>query len=85
MLKQDGVVCSCSPCIEQVQRATETLRSKITDIQTFEILFVTYEVREGKMESFQVEERWFCWDIYHVGGGSDQVREVMSRKLQVLP
>ncbi|XP_062010166.1 uncharacterized protein LOC133726598 [Rosa rugosa] len=56
MLKQDGIVCSFSPCIEQVQRASETLRSKFTDIRTFEILLRTYEVREGKMDSFQVEE-----------------------------
>ncbi|XVF58037.1 hypothetical protein PTKIN_Ptkin07bG0030300 [Pterospermum kingtungense] len=43
MLKQDGVLCSFSPCIEQVQRSCETLRSNFTDIRTFEILLRTYE------------------------------------------
>lgn len=48
MLKQDGVMCSFSPCIEQVQRSCETLHSNFTDIRTFEILLRTYEVREGR-------------------------------------
>lgn len=50
MLKPDGVLCSFSPCIEQVQRSSETLASKFTDIRTFEVLLRTYEVREGKMD-----------------------------------
>ncbi|CAN1188073.1 tRNA (adenine(58)-N(1))-methyltransferase catalytic subunit TRMT61A [Linum perenne] len=53
MLKQDAVLCSFSPCIEQVQRSCETLRSNFTDIRTFEILVRTYEVREGKLSSFE--------------------------------
>ncbi|KAM7509144.1 hypothetical protein LguiA_019597 [Lonicera macranthoides] len=57
MLKQDGILCSFSPCIEQVQRSCETLASNFTDIRTFEVLLRTYEVREGKMEGCQgVEE-----------------------------
>lgn len=50
MLKQDGVLCSFSPCIEQVQRSSETLRSNFTDIRTFEILLRMFEVREGKID-----------------------------------
>ncbi|KAL5214712.1 hypothetical protein ABZP36_003864 [Zizania latifolia] len=49
-LKQDGVLCSFSPCIEQVQRACEAMRSCFTDIRTFEILLRTYEVREGALK-----------------------------------
>lgn len=56
MLKPDGVLCSFSPCIEQVQRSSETLASKFTDIRTFEVLLRTYEVREVKMDQCQSEE-----------------------------
>ncbi|KAF8688251.1 hypothetical protein HU200_042376 [Digitaria exilis] len=49
MLKQDGILCSFSPCIEQVQRACEAMRSCFTDIRTFEILLRTYEVRDGAL------------------------------------
>ncbi|KAK7853671.1 uncharacterized protein LOC111999146 [Quercus suber] len=56
MLKPDGVLCSFSPCIEQVQRACDSLRSNFTDIKTFEILLRTYEVREVKMDCSQGDE-----------------------------
>ncbi|XVF58033.1 hypothetical protein PTKIN_Ptkin07bG0029900 [Pterospermum kingtungense] len=56
MLKQDGVLCSFSPCIEQVQRSCETLISNFTDIRTFEILLRTYEVREWKTGCSKVED-----------------------------
>lgn len=59
MLKEDGVLCSFSPCIEQVQRSSETLRSNFTDIRTFEVLLRTYEVREGKMDCSQGNEGGF--------------------------
>ncbi|XP_010453585.1 PREDICTED: tRNA (adenine(58)-N(1))-methyltransferase catalytic subunit TRMT61A [Camelina sativa] len=48
MLKQDGVLCSFSPCIEQVQRTCEVLRSDFIEIRTFEVLLRTYEVKEVK-------------------------------------
>ncbi|XP_039128008.1 tRNA (adenine(58)-N(1))-methyltransferase catalytic subunit TRMT61A [Dioscorea cayenensis subsp. rotundata] len=51
MLKQDGVLCSFSPCIEQVQRSCEALRSNFTDIRTFEVLLRTYEIQEGRIQS----------------------------------
>ncbi|KAL9298128.1 hypothetical protein ACSQ67_024024 [Phaseolus vulgaris] len=53
MLKQDGTLCSFSPCIEQVQRSCEVLQISFTDIRTFEVLLRTYEVREEKLESTQ--------------------------------
>ncbi|CAN6445723.1 unnamed protein product [Victoria cruziana] len=53
MLKCDGTICSFSPCIEQVQRACETLRScEFTDIRTFEVLLRTYEVKEIKLDGY---------------------------------
>ncbi|KAG6719984.1 hypothetical protein I3842_03G035400 [Carya illinoinensis] len=54
-LKPDGVLCSFSPCIEQVQRACDTLRSNFTDIRIFEVLLRTYEVREGKRDCGQAD------------------------------
>lgn len=56
MLKQDGILCSFSPCIEQVQRSCETLTSSFTDIRTFEVLLRTYEVREWRTDSSKVDE-----------------------------
>lgn len=56
MLKQDGTLCSFSPCIEQVQRTCEALKSNFRDIRTFEVLLRTFEVHEGKMDSCQGDE-----------------------------
>lgn len=56
MLREDGIICSFSPCIEQVQRTAEVLRSNFTDIKTFEVLLRTYEVREVQMHSGQDNE-----------------------------
>ncbi|XP_011013515.1 PREDICTED: tRNA (adenine(58)-N(1))-methyltransferase catalytic subunit trmt61a-like, partial [Populus euphratica] len=56
MLKQDGTLCSFSPCIEQVQRTCEALKSNFRDIRTFEVLLRTFEVHEGKMDSCQGNE-----------------------------
>ncbi|KAM0878998.1 hypothetical protein ACQ4PT_034515 [Festuca glaucescens] len=56
MLRQDGVLCSFSPCIEQVQRACEAMRSCFTDIRTFEILLRTYDVDEGALKSATANE-----------------------------
>ncbi|CAJ1978433.1 unnamed protein product [Sphenostylis stenocarpa] len=53
MLKEDGTLCSFSPCIEQVQRSCEVLRTSFTDIRTFEVLLRAYEVREDKLESIE--------------------------------
>ncbi|KAL9157528.1 hypothetical protein ABFS82_08G010000 [Erythranthe guttata] len=53
MLQQDGVLCSFSPCIEQVQKSCEALKLYFTDIRTFEVLLQTYEVREGNFGSWQ--------------------------------
>ncbi|CAA7031390.1 unnamed protein product [Microthlaspi erraticum] len=56
MLKQDGVVCSFSPCIEQVQRTCEVLRSEFIEIRTFEVLLRTYEVKEVKVDDGQRQD-----------------------------
>ncbi|KAJ3677163.1 hypothetical protein LUZ60_002887 [Juncus effusus] len=45
-LKPDAVLCSFSPCIEQVQKTCETMTSSFTDIRTFEVLLRTYEIRD---------------------------------------
>ncbi|XP_073104525.1 uncharacterized protein [Elaeis guineensis] len=50
MLKQDGVLCSFSPCIEQVQHSCEALKSNFTDVRTFEVLLRTYEIKEVRMD-----------------------------------
>ncbi|PPD73959.1 hypothetical protein GOBAR_DD29104 [Gossypium barbadense] len=53
---RDGTLCSFTPCIEQVQRSCETLRSDFTDIWTFEILLRMYEIREWKMDHSKVND-----------------------------
>ncbi|CAH9090625.1 unnamed protein product [Cuscuta europaea] len=51
MLKEDGILCSFSPCIEQVQRSSQEMESQcFTDIRTFEVLLRTYEVGKKSME-----------------------------------
>ncbi|EOA20788.1 hypothetical protein CARUB_v10001124mg [Capsella rubella] len=57
MLKQDGVLCSFSPCIEQVQRTCEVLRSDFIDIRTFEVLLRTYEVKEVKVDTSSMADQ----------------------------
>ncbi|KAL2895910.1 hypothetical protein RDABS01_000908, partial [Bienertia sinuspersici] len=56
MLKPDGILCSFSPCIEQVQRSSETLNLQFTDIRIFEILLQTYEVKEIRVEFSKGDE-----------------------------
>jgi tRNA (adenine57-N1/adenine58-N1)-methyltransferase len=58
-LRGDGVVCSFSPCIEQVQRTCEVLGSgHFNDIRTFEVLLRFYEVRRNNLsKSFEFSEQ----------------------------
>lgn len=57
VLKPDGVLCSFSPCIEQVQHTCEVLTSAaFTDVRTFEILLRTYEVREQSFTKMTEEQ-----------------------------
>lgn len=58
-LRSDGLVCSFSPCIEQVQRTCEVLSTEqFADIRTFEVLLRSYEVRhENLSTSFDCSEQ----------------------------
>ena len=58
-LRSDGLVCSFSPCIEQVQRTCEVLSTeRFADIRTFEVLLRSYEVRhENLSTSFDCSEQ----------------------------
>lgn len=58
-LRCDGLVCSFSPCIEQVQRTCEVLsKERFADIRTFEVLLRSYEVRhENLSTSFECSEQ----------------------------
>lgn len=89
MLKQDGTLCSFSPCIEQVQRSCEALQTSFTDIRTFEVLLRTYEVREERMDGIVGEgnaangslpcKRRQCSDGSNVLSSSSSVSTVMAR------
>ncbi|KAI5670067.1 hypothetical protein M9H77_10431 [Catharanthus roseus] len=72
VLKQDGVLCSFSPCIEQVQRSCEMLKTCFTDIRIFEVLLRSYEVREERLESWQ-----------NHGGGSLGSRKKRKHSIEV--
>uniref|UniRef100_A0ACD5UPF1 Uncharacterized protein n=1 Tax=Avena sativa TaxID=4498 RepID=A0ACD5UPF1_AVESA len=72
MLRQDGILCSFSPCIEQVQRACEAMRSCFTDIRTFEILLRTYDVHEGALKSATANE------AANVGSIPEKKRKIRS-------
>ncbi|KAL2895909.1 hypothetical protein RDABS01_000907, partial [Bienertia sinuspersici] len=56
MLKPDGILCSFSLCIEQVQRSCETLNLQFRNIRKFEILLRTYEVKETTVEFSKGDE-----------------------------
>lgn len=58
-LRSDGLVCSFSPCIEQVQRTCEGLsKEQFADIRTFEVLLRSYEVRhENLRTNFECSEQ----------------------------
>lgn len=71
MLKQDGILCSFSPCIEQVQRSCESLRLDFTDIRTFEILLRTYEIRQWRADCSQG----------HGGGSAGSIRHKRKQHL----
>ncbi|KAG4971435.1 hypothetical protein AAZX31_13G217600 [Glycine max] len=87
VLRHDGTLCSFSPCIEQVQRTCETLRTCFTDIRTFEVLLRTYEVREEKMQSLCGDgngslpsKRRQCSDgSYVLSSSSPSISSVMAR------
>ncbi|QCD76799.1 hypothetical protein DEO72_LG1g420 [Vigna unguiculata] len=89
VLRHDGTLCSFSPCIEQVQRTCETLRTRFTDIRTFEVLLRTYEVREERMQSLSEDgdgsngsvhrKRRQCSDGSYVLSGSPSISSVMAR------
>jgi len=52
VLKKGGRLCNFSPCIEQVQRASEMLRQKsFVDVRTFECLTKTYDVKRNIPEA----------------------------------
>ncbi|PPS14976.1 hypothetical protein GOBAR_AA05572 [Gossypium barbadense] len=60
MLKQDGTLCSFSPCIEQVQRSCEILRSDFTVQEyTFEIITSGFEQYSNSIKSFHMAESKF--------------------------
>ncbi|KAG4945635.1 hypothetical protein AAZX31_15G075400 [Glycine max] len=86
VLRHDGTLCSFSPCIEQVQRTCETLRTRFTDTRTFEVLLRTYEVREEKMQSLCGDsngsvpsKRKQCSGGSYVLGSSPSTSSVMAR------
>ncbi|XP_030525983.2 tRNA (adenine(58)-N(1))-methyltransferase catalytic subunit TRMT61A-like [Rhodamnia argentea] len=82
MLKPDATLCSFSPCIEQVQRSCEALRTNFTDIRTFEVLLRTYEVREVKINSMRGQGGSPCQQPpckrRHTNEGSDKQESVSS-------
>eukprot|EP00026_Physarum_polycephalum_P008445 Phypoly_transcript_08531.p1 GENE.Phypoly_transcript_08531~~Phypoly_transcript_08531.p1 ORF type:complete len:382 (+),score=91.86 Phypoly_transcript_08531:360-1505(+) len=57
VLKEGGMICSFSPCIEQVQKATDAMtKLQFIDIQTIECLLRPYDVRNNDMEHYNADD-----------------------------
>lgn len=74
-LKPDGVFCSFSPCIEQVQRTCAALEEQgFFAVRTMECLLRQYEVRQEKIDALDD----------NVQGAQNQQRELLLSFVCVL-
>ncbi|KAL8251321.1 hypothetical protein R6Q59_035014 [Mikania micrantha] len=80
MLKQDGVLCSFSPCIEQVQWSSETLTSKFTDIKHSRCFCAHMKFEKQKWINVKVKKVLLVLTA-HARGSTMQVKQIIGNKI----
>ncbi|KAK8319907.1 hypothetical protein V6Z11_A12G000300 [Gossypium hirsutum] len=73
MLKQDGTLCSFSPCMEQVQRLCETLRSDFTEHTCYSRLLKSHSSSDCNFRCKNHEASNYLWELYYGGWAAPNI------------
>ena len=73
-LKNGGRICCFSPCIEQVQKSSESLRNlNFMDVETYECVLRPYEFRDWSLKKFKYDPSRVNSSVSHVDQNNPDV------------